>query len=133
MRCCLKNYILNIYCDRIFNLVHKFLEEWTTFDNEPVNFSSRCDTSGLVAPVPVRLTPEDSLFLSSTAQAGNKVQHLQLKSIQRPKLSGQQPKVSLGTIAPPPVIHRLNKKVYCQLPFDANLNCVLAPETKDSC
>ncbi|XP_021954660.1 ralBP1-associated Eps domain-containing protein 2 isoform X2 [Folsomia candida] len=79
-------------------------KEWTTFENEPVNFSSTCDTSGLVAPVPVRLkTPEDKLILSTTPSASaSKTHQLQLKAIQRPKLSGHHPKVSGGTIAPPP-------------------------------
>ncbi|CAL8115006.1 unnamed protein product [Orchesella dallaii] len=80
-------------------------KEWTTFENEPVNFSSTCDTSGLVAPVPVRLsTPEDKLLMNnnSGSASASKAQQLQLKAIQRPKLSGQHPKISTGTIAPPP-------------------------------
>ncbi|CAG7731911.1 unnamed protein product [Allacma fusca] len=79
-------------------------KDWTTFENEPVNFSSTCDTSGLVAPVPVRLTtPEDKLFLNNSgSSSANKAQQLQLKAISRPKLSGHHPKVSTGTIAPPP-------------------------------
>jgi len=74
-----------------------------------VNFSTVCDTSGLVAPVPVRLTtPEENLIIThpnNACASASKVHHLQLKSIQRPKLSGQHPKsIGTGTIAPPPVI-----------------------------
>jgi len=57
-----------------------------------------------VAPVPVRLkTPEDKVALSNPNSSAVKAQQLQLKAIQRPKLSGHHPKASTGTIAPPPV------------------------------
>jgi len=101
-----------------FNQYFLQTAEWTTFDNEPVNFSSTCDTSGLVAPVPVRLsTPEDKLYAnpSGSNSIANKTHHLQLKAIQRPKLSGQHPKVTSGTIAPPPV--RSSLLLYCNLTY----------------
>lgn len=56
--------------------------------------------------MPVRLsTPEDKLLVSNSSgsASASKAQQLQLKAIQRPKLSGQHPKISSGTIAPPPV------------------------------
>ena len=62
-----------------------------------------------MAPVPVRLTtPEDNTLIpinnnGSGPPSASKVQQLQLKAIQRPKLSGHHPKVSTSTIAPPPV------------------------------